>query len=179
MESKEMTKVNALMAALARTTEEVRDCAQKTHQAIAHHSFGAYYAYRDSIAQYGALVATINHRLARLPSDTRDELSSRLLASERELLTITVKSAFDFFFALSAIPILPLGIKEMFTRELASLQMTHARLNSPDHEGQLPPELVEDLEVAEEILQEIMQKAPTLLSFDDTLLKLPRRSQRG
>jgi hypothetical protein len=82
------------------------------------------------------------------------------------MLKLMIRASMDFFFALSAIPILPFGTRECFAHELRSMSVAHQRLRAPEHDGRLPPDLAQDLEVSEEILAEIMHKAPALLSFD-------------
>jgi hypothetical protein len=158
--------LSALLSALDEAVVEVRDLARRTLADIGHHSFAGYRAYREGIDQYEALVATIRSHLTAAPGAQRDQIEAKLLLSERRLLRITIKAALDFFFALSAIPLLPIGVKELFARELASLHEAGQRLRSPDHEGKLPADLEHDLELAEEVLVEVMRKAPTLVSFD-------------
>jgi hypothetical protein len=155
-----------MFGALDRILGEVALLAAKTQAGIAKHSFSPYYAYRAAIDQYVALHVTIESRISRLPSNTRAPHRARLLEFERRLLALTINSAFTYFFALSAIPILPIGIKELFMRELRELREARERLQSPEHAGQLPDSLQMDLDTAEEILIEVMEKAPSLLSFD-------------
>jgi len=163
----EMDQLDKLLVALDHAIAEVSEQAALTHAAITHHSFSAYYDYRDSISQYDALVVTIAHRKLSVPATAQERISRYLLGRERRLLTIVIRATFDFFYALSAIPSLPIGIRELFAREINSLEVTKTRLMAPVHEGHLPAELEQDLELAQEILAEIMQKAPSLLNFDD------------
>ncbi|HWK45605.1 MAG TPA: hypothetical protein VNT30_12860 [Stellaceae bacterium] len=167
----EIDQLDKLLAALDRAIGEVSTQAEMTHTAITNHSFGAYYDYRDSISQYDALVVTINHRKSSVPLSAQERITRYLLVRERRVLAVIIRATFDFFYALSAIPVLPIGIRELFAREINSLEVTKTRLRSPEHEGHLAPELQEDLELAQEILTEIMQKAPSLLNFDDAVGK--------
>lgn len=164
-----MARTAELMAALDRTILEVRNHARLARAAISKHSFQAYHEYRDLIDQYEALDATIRGRLPKLAGDERQHYEDRLLQNERRLLGITVKAAFDTLFALSAISNLPIGTKELFTRELEALNAARLRLRSPEHAGKLPADLEQDLETAQLILLEVMDKAPSLASFDPEL----------
>ena len=159
-------KLQELFEALDRVIDEVAVLADETQHGISKHSFSPYYAYRAAIDQYEALHVTVDGKIQRLPSNARSPHKARLLEFERRLLSTTIKAAFTYFFALSAIPILPVGIREMFMRELRELRDARERLRSPDHGNLVPPDLSDDLDVAEEILVEVMAKAPSLLSFD-------------
>jgi hypothetical protein len=155
-----------LLAALDRSVREVAACAARTQSGIGHHSFEPYHAYRASVDEYHALVAVIENIICRDGSAEADRVSALLLNRERQLLTLMIRSALEFFFALSAIPNLPYGIRECFAQELQSMSAAHERLHAPEHKDKLPQELEQDLEVAEEILAEVMRKAPSLVSFD-------------
>jgi hypothetical protein len=155
-----------LFDALDRVIGEVNALAEDTQAGIARHSFSPYYAYRAAIDQYEALYVTIESKIRRLPSSSQVPYAQRLLGFERRLLSLTIKAAFAYFFALSAIPILPIGIRELFMRELRELREARERLHAPEHADQLPEDLEMDLDTAEEILIEVMEKAPSLLNFD-------------
>jgi hypothetical protein len=162
----QIRNLQGLFDALDRIVGEVAALAAETQAGISRHSFSPYYSYRAAIDQYEALHVTIDSKIKRLPGNSRAPHAAKLLEFERRLLGLTIKSAFTYFFALSAIPILPIGIKELFTRELKELRDARERLHAPEHAGQLPPELEGDLDTAEEILIEVMEKAPSLLNFD-------------
>ena len=157
-----------LLDALDRSVREVAACAARTQSGIGHHSFAPYHAYRASVDEYHALVAVIENLIRRDGSAEADRVRAQLLNRERQLLTLMIRSALEFFFALSAIPNLPYGIRECFAQELQSMSTAHERLHAPEHKDKLPQELEQDLEIAEEILAEVMRKAPSLMSFDAT-----------
>ena len=66
---------------------------------------------------------------------------------------------------LSANPILPMGAREIFVAELRSLHDAAEKLKRPNYAGKLGPDLDRDLETASLILEEIIDKAPSLLNF--------------
>jgi hypothetical protein len=162
----EQDQVAGLLAALDRSVRGVAANAAETQAGIRRHSFAPYHAYRASIDEYHALVAVIKNLVQSDKSAEADRVRAVLLSRERQLLRLTIRSALDFFFALSAIPNLPYGTRECFAQELQSMSAAHDRLQAPEHQDKLPAELDQDLDVAEEILAEVMRKAPTLLSFD-------------
>jgi hypothetical protein len=164
-----------LFSALDRVIGEVAQLAVKTQEAIGQHSFSPYYAYRAAIDQYEALHVTIDSKIARLPAASRVPYRTKLLEFERRLLALTIKSAFNCFSALAAISILPIGIRELLMRELRELRDARERLQSDEHAGQLSPELEADLDTAEEILVQVMEKAPSLLNFEGPTRRTVRR----
>jgi hypothetical protein len=157
--------LDELVAALDRALNSIRQTGARTQAGIGMHSFASYHAYRQSIDQYSALDVTIRSRMGRLGRDEKNELNEILLEREGRFLTITIKAALDFFFALSAISILPLGTKELFERELEFLHSAANRLKSEEHAAGLGETLAPDLEMAEQILVEIMDKAPSFLDL--------------
>jgi hypothetical protein len=162
----QQAQLAGLLAALDRSVRDIGLCAARTQSGIGRHSFAPYHAYRASIDEYHALAAVIQNILQGDGSAEADRLRALLLESERKLLTVMIRAALEFFFALSAIPNLPYGIRECFAQELRSMSAAQERLRAPEHKDRLPPELGQDLEVAEEILAEVMRKAPSLMSFD-------------
>ena len=61
--------------------------------------------------------------------------------------------------------ILPLGAREIFIAELHSLYEAREKLRRPDYVSRLSSGLATDLDTAEAILEEIIDKAPGLLKF--------------
>ncbi|HVJ52853.1 MAG TPA: hypothetical protein VM689_10345 [Aliidongia sp.] len=159
-------KLARLVNALDDCYREVASRAARTRAGIASHSFAPYHAYRASIDEYYALAAVIRASLDASGAKEATRIQEQLLARERLMLKLMIRASMDFFFALSAIPILPFGTRECFAQELQSMSSAHQRLRAPEHEGKLPADLEQDLEVSEEILAEVMHKAPALISFD-------------
>ena len=166
MRSDNNAVIDELLAALDRLIVQAAARAKAARTGIEKHTFAPYHAYRAAIAEYQALVSVIEGRLEGLSPELVHRTRARLLVSRRRVLKTSIRAAFEFFFQLSAIPTLPLGVREVFAQELRHLHATREELRSPDHEGQLPPDLEQDLETAEAILNEVMGKAPALVSFD-------------
>jgi hypothetical protein len=81
------------------------------------------------------------------------------------MLGLLIKASMRFFFVLSANTILPLGAREIFIAELHSLYEAREKLRRPDYLSRLSTGLATDLDTAEAILEEIIDKAPGLLKF--------------
>ncbi len=159
------TKVLQLLRALDKLIIDLSTNIAEARSGISHHSLHGYRQYRAKLDEYHSLVAVIEHQLLEMPPGRQERVRSRLFDREREALALIIHAALDFFFALSAIPNLPIGIRECFEQELLSLQRAEARLSAPEHTGKLSPALAGDLETAGLLLAEIMAKAPALLNF--------------
>ena len=158
-------KFSQLLRALDDSLGELEAHAVRARQGIGIRSLAPYYEYRAKLDEYHSLVTVIENALPGLSAKNRDLVRDRLRQSERRMLALVIQAALDFFFALSAIPILPIGIRECFAQELKSLHRAQNRLQAPEHADNLSPGLAGDLETAELILAEIMEKAPSLVNF--------------
>lgn len=159
-------KILELLQALDSLITDLSNCIDEARKGISHHSLHAYRLYRAKLDEYHSLVTVIEHAIRDMASGRQEQVRARLLERERQALAMVIHAALDFFFALSAIPNLPIGIRECFEQELLSLHRAEARLSAPEHEGKLSPALAGDLETAGLLLEEIMAKAPALLNFD-------------
>ena len=157
-----------LVDALKRLWAEAAALAENAYVAIQQHSFEPYWTFRAKINEHAALVAVIRGRIQQLK-----ELRSRQATivgravdrEEQEILILTVKACLKFCFALSANPWLPIGARETFTHEIGALTQAREVLEKGAPET-LPKGLLDDLDTARMILEEILDKSPSLVSFD-------------
>jgi len=157
-----------LVEALKRLWAEAAALAEHAYLAIQQHSFGPYWTFRAKINEHAALVAVIRGRcqqLHELRSRQADILARAVDREEQEILILTVKACLKFCFALSANPWLPIGARETFIHEIDSLTQARATLEKGKPED-LPKGLLDDLDTARMILEEIIGKSPSLVSFD-------------
>lgn len=159
-------KLKDLLDALDRSLLTVKAAAEAACAGVRLRAFAPYYDYRASLDEYEAIVLVIRNAIPQQSDALAERTRAILLQREREILALSIRAALDFFFALSAIPNLSLGIRECFIQELRSLKAAEIRVSSPAHLGAISPDLEGDIETAREILGEIMDKAPSLLSFD-------------
>lgn len=159
------TKVLDLLRALDSLNVDLAARIAAARAGISQHSLSAYRLYRDKLDEYHALVTVIETHIHDMAPGRQERVRARLQAREREALAMIIHAALDFFFALSAIPNLPIGMRECFEQELLSLRRAEARLSAPEHQGKLSPALAGDLETAGLLLAEIMAKAPAMLDF--------------
>jgi hypothetical protein len=157
--------IEELLVALERLTEQAKERAREARAGVEKHTFASYHAYRAAIAEYEALVSVIEGRLEGQPAPLVTRTKERLAASRRKALTLSIKAAFNIFFALSAFSSLPIGVREVFAQELRHLNDAKTELRSPIHAGKLAADLEEALATAELILNEVIGKAPSLVDF--------------
>jgi len=157
-----------LIDALKRLWAEAAALAENAYIAIQKHSFEPYWTFRAKINEHSALVAVIRNRaqqLKQLRSRQAGMLADAVDREEQEILILTVKACLNFCFALSANPWLPLGARETFVHEIDALNDARAVLEKTPAE-KLPQGLLDDLDTARMILEEILDKSPSLNSFD-------------
>ncbi len=158
-------EVKELLGALERQCREAAKLAQIAEHDASKHSFSAYREFRDKVGEFQALVILIEQRLRNLVDTRSDDLRDQFEKLDTVMLALLVRASMRFFFVLSANPILPIGAREIFVAELRSLHDANDKLNRPNYAGKLGPELENDLQTASLILEEIIDKAPSLLSF--------------
>jgi hypothetical protein len=158
-------EVKELLGALERQCHEAARLAQIAEHEAGKHSFGAYREFRDKVGEFQALVILIEQRLRNLADARSGDLHEQFQRLDTVMLALLVRASMRFFFVLSANPILPMGAREIFVSELRSLHDAHEKLNRPDYAGRLGPELDSELQTASLILEEIIDKAPSLLLF--------------
>jgi len=158
-------EVKELLSALERQCREAAALAKQAEHEATRHSFGAYRGFRDKVGEFQALVILIEQRLRNLADARSDDLRDQFERLDTVMLALLVRASMRFFFVLSANPALPMGAREIFVAELRSLHDAHERLMRPNYAGKLSSDLERDLETASLILEEIIDKAPSLLSF--------------
>lgn len=158
-------EVKQLLSALERQCREAGSLAKQAEHEASRHSFATYREFRDKVGEFQALVILIEQRLRNIADARSDDLRQQFEKLDTMMLALLVRASMRFFFVLSANPILPMGAREIFVAELRSLHDAHEKLRQPKYEGKLDSDLERDLETASLILEEIIDKAPSLLSF--------------
>lgn len=155
--------IDGLLRALQRIRGEAESLAHEAQVAIERHSFDPYRLFRAKVEEHEALASVIR---AREPGRAdRSVVEGMLLQEERLRNEMLVHASLRFFYALSATPILPIGARETFIGELESLTVMRERLGAPEHKDKLSDGIIDDLDTARMILEEIAEKAPQLLDF--------------
>jgi hypothetical protein len=154
--------VAALLQAIARVRSEAVLLADRAYEAIQHHAFDPYRKFCEKRAEHAALVSVLRARIGSKPKDPKWLPAVDL--EDSSLLRLSIQACVKFAFALSATPLMPLGARETFMHEVGMLQSARAQLQSAkDDEGVAG--LLDELEMALMILEEVVEKAPAFEEF--------------
>jgi hypothetical protein len=133
---------------------------------IARSSFAVYKQFADAAADFDGFCILIEYRIKKVePGPERASLESRLLTSRAHAMSRMLKASIELIGGLAGQRVFPLGAKDVFLRELRSLYALKNTLSREPFLSQLPTESGHDVELAEKILREIIDKAPALLDL--------------
>lgn len=159
-------EVESLLDALDRQARESAQLGKEAEQAASRGNFEAYTAFRNKIGEFRALCILIEGRLRHVENDNPGgPLHERYYDLDTRILALLIHCSMRLFFILSAKTVLPLGAREIFVTELRSLYEASEKLRTPIYSGRLSDSVRSELETAEMILEEIIDKAPSLLQF--------------
>lgn len=159
------TEVQALIAALERQARDAMALAKLAEEEAAKDSFKVYNEFRSKVGEFRALCILIEGRFKVIDTAWVNELREEYARLDMLMLGVLVRASMRFFFVLSAKTTLPMGAREIFVQELRILYEAAEKLKRPEYADKLGDKLKADLETAEMILEEIIHKAPALLSF--------------
>ncbi len=154
--------MSELVRALGRLRGEAVVLAEEAYQAIQHHSYEPYWHFRDKLDEHAALVEIIRGRLARLKEGPI--IAESVDREEHDILIIAVQACLKFSFALSANPLLPIGARETFMHEVDALKQARCKLQASPSDS-IPEGLLDELDTTLMILEEIIEKSPSLADF--------------
>jgi hypothetical protein len=158
-------EVESLVTALEQHVREVHELASyAAQQAKTTASFHSYRTFREKAGEFETFSILIEGRLNRMESpDARliQQFDMLTAATYKELIRASIK----FLYVLAGNETLPLGTREIFMQELRTLHDTQKKLSEARYANRLDDEARRNLKVAEDILNEIMERAPSLLSF--------------
>lgn len=166
--SKSYTKREAqdMLVALERQAREIIIVAQKAQSTATKHSFNVYRQFRESVSEFETFGILIENRLRNLDTGRDPRLDEQFDALNVLISKSVIKASTQFFLALSKSPALPLGSREVFLQELRSLHEARNKLSDPRYQRMLDEEAHRNLQIAENILTEIIERAPSLLDFN-------------
>jgi len=131
-----------------------------------------YRPFREEVDNFKALSLVIMERMNKLESHPKkEELEEQFHKLQVLMLRLVIKTSLKFFFIMSAKEHLPLGAREMFQSELRTLYEAERMISDPRYISQLDDSAKEDLDTAKDILEEIIEKAPALLNFNNRTKK--------
>ena len=154
--------IPALLEATARVRSEAVLLADRAYEAIQHHAFDPYRQFCEKRAEHAALVSVLRARIGPKPKDPNWLPAVNL--EDSSLLRLSIQACVKFAFALSAAPLIPLGARETFMHEVGMLEAARAQLQSVKGEEGVTS-LLDELEMALMILEEVVEKAPAFEEF--------------
>lgn len=154
--------VPELFAALARIQAEAGVLAERAYEAIQHHAYDPYREFCEKRAEHAALVSVLRGRIGPKPENPNWVGAAN--RHDRALLTLSIQACVKFSFALSATPLMPMGARETFIHEVGMLRAARGQL-LPVKEEEGVGSLLDELEMALMILEEIVDRAPALEEF--------------
>ena len=154
----QLEKRGRILVAIAAELEALADTTDVTR----------YRPFREQVDNFKALSLILSERLAALENHPRkDELEQQFHKLQVLMLRLVIKTSLKFFFVMSAKPFLPLGSRELFQSELRTLYEAEKMLSDPKYKSDLDDGAQDDLDMARDILEEIIQHAPALLNFNN------------
>lgn len=160
------TEAERFLSALEDKSRALDDAIAVAKSGIARSSFAAYKQFADASADFDGFCILIEYRIKKVgPGPERASLESRLLTARTHAMARMLKASIELIGGLAGQRVFPLGAKDVFLRELRSLYALKNTLAREPFAGQLPAETGHDVELAEKILREIIDKAPALLDL--------------
>ncbi len=127
--------------------------------------FGYYLEFQNLTSELLTFLLIIEKKLQGLDRGSKDDLIDRFDDLVIAIWSILLKGALGFFMVISEDRYLPLGLREVFTRELRTLNEAQVKLSASPYKEKTPDKINRQLETAERILLEVIEKAPSLLEL--------------
>jgi hypothetical protein len=127
-----------------------------------------YAQFRARSGDLHALSIVVRTRVENVAGGEDPDLIQRFDRAVIEAQSLFINASLRYMGVLSTLEVLPLGAREIFTGELRSLYTAREQLRDPRLEPYLDAALRKRLAVAEQVLATIIEKAPRLLSFDQS-----------
>lgn len=154
-----------LLRALERNASAVVKAAKLATSDAQHDKFEGYTAFRERCDDFDTLAILIEHRLKNIAGGKAEDLEQKFSELKVFMLTSTLKTSLHFLRVLSERDALPLGSRDIFLRELRNRHAVQARMSTSEVADRLDPRTLADIKLAEEILNLILDRAPTLLDL--------------
>jgi len=159
-------EVEELLLALERNANAVVKAARVATSDSRHDQFEGYTAFRERCDDFDTLAILIEHRLKYIAGGKAEDLEQKFRELKMFILSSTLKTSLHFLRVLSERDALPLGSRDIFLRELRNLHAVQGKMSASALAERLDPRAIADMKLAEEILNLILDRAPTLLDLD-------------
>lgn len=156
--------------ALDEKAEGIAEVVARTKDDVARSSYSAYKRFADAVNDFDSFCILIEYRIKKVPEgDERVALEARFRSARVGQMSRQLKTSIELMGLVATAKELPLGAKELFLRELRAIYTLKNALSGPPYSDGLQGETVHDVELAEKILREIIERAPALLDLSMSL----------
>jgi hypothetical protein len=158
-------EVERFLAALEQQARGIIALSDKAAAEANKHSYELYNKFRMRVSEFETFSIVIESRLRNLNGQKAEKLQAKFDELSILMFNHFIKSSIKFFFVLSASTHLPLGAREIFMAELKRIYDAKQKLERPKYQSGIDDEVRMNLDLAEDILNEIIEKAPKLLDL--------------
>ncbi|MCZ8309940.1 MAG: hypothetical protein O9320_03740 [Magnetospirillum sp.] len=159
-------EIERFLDALDEKSSTLREVVAATKSEVARSSFANYKKFSDVCGDFDSFCILIEYRLKRLPQGpARAQLGARFQAARVAHMSRQLKTSIELMGLVASVRELPLGAKDVFLRELRSIYALKNALSEPPFADGVAPETAHDIDLAEKILREIIERAPTMLEL--------------
>jgi hypothetical protein len=159
-------EIERFLDALDEKAAALRDVVAATKTEVARSSFANYKKFAEVCGDFDSFCILIEYRLKRLPQGSgRAQLDARFHAARVAHMSRQLKTSIELMGIVASTHALPLGAKDVFLRELRSIYALKNALSEPAFADSVAAETAHDIELAEKILREIIERAPTMLEL--------------
>lgn len=167
-ERKERTREEAerFLDALEKNMTQLIELSKAVEEEATRYDVSAFDRFRDELQNFRSLSILIEARLEELSGERKAELLKEQFDQLQALMLSTfIRTCMKTFFVYSTKTVLSLGSKERFLADLRFLNEAQERLSDGALKARLDDTALDDLEIARDILGEIIANAPGLLNF--------------
>ncbi|MBI3506138.1 MAG: hypothetical protein HY059_14970 [Proteobacteria bacterium] len=158
--------------ALDEKAEGIAEVLAHTKEDVARSSYSAYKRFADAVSDFDSFCILIEYRIKKVePGEERTTLDARFHSARVGQMARQLKTSIELMALVASAKELPLGAKELFLRELRAIYTLKNALSGPPYSTGLQGDTVHDVELAEKILHEIIERAPALLDLSISLDK--------
>lgn len=160
------SQVAGLLDALESKAAEVRSVLVGAQQALSRDSLEGYLRFREVSTEFDAFCIIVDMRLRNMADAAPvDAMRSRYDDCVFSVSRTLIDASLRILFALSERPVLPLGSKDVFLTELKALYYTREKLGERRFESRIDDATRAQLSKAEQILMQIIDRAPAMLDL--------------
>jgi len=157
--------VERFMGVFAKRLEKLGSCVKVLEVKGVDVQFKDYLDFQELTSELLTFLIIIEKKVQILDPNSSGDLVHRFDDLVIAIWSILLKGALSFFVVISGDQYLPLGSREVFMRELRTLSEAQIKLSASPYKEKVPKEIQRQLEMAERILVEVIDKAPSLLEL--------------